>query len=82
MKTKDIKKGTRIKLSIGWEATMADNGNGYTRSVDVGAPSRRPGVVYAYDIVAAKNAKGRWEKVEHTEAQLGLKKTVAELDGL
>jgi hypothetical protein len=76
MKTNDIKKGTRVQLFNGWFGTMADNAKGNTRMVEVEGIFTETGSVYSHDIKQAKNSIGGWELVEHTPAQLKLKKQV------
>jgi hypothetical protein len=75
MKTNDIKKGTRVRMSNGWQGTMFDNAKGNTRMVRVEGIVTEIGSVYAHDIVAVM-VNNMWEKVEHTEAQLRLKTSV------
>lgn len=82
MKTNDLKKGARVRLAgTGWYATIADNKKGNVRLADVEGLYREIGSVYAHDIEWAQVFDGtqmieRWEKVEHTPAQLKLKATV------
>ena len=75
MFTNDLKKGTRVRLACGWFATLADNQKGNTRLADVEGFCREIGSVYSHDIVAAL-IDGTWQQVEHTPAQLKLKKNV------
>lgn len=75
MQTNDIKKGMRILLSQGWEGTMKDNLRGKIRMVEVEGIYTEIGSVYAHDIVGVLDvANAEWVKVEHTPAQLKLKK--------
>ncbi len=74
MKTNDIKKGTRIRLANGWNATMYDNKKGNIRMAEVEGIYTEIGSVYSHDIIAAINAEGYWEAVEHTPAQVKLAK--------
>lgn len=76
MFTNDLKKGTRVQLrGTGWYATLIDNAKGNTRMADVEGWFREMGSVYAHDIVSAL-VDGKWQPVEHTPAQLKLRKTV------
>ena len=79
MKTNDIKKGMNIKtgqLGTPVSGVMLDNQRGNTRLVDVKGSEigmfDEMGSVYAYDILMVE-VDGKWEEVEHTEAQLKLK---------
>ena len=75
MKTNDVKKGTRIQLRNGWYATMWDNMKGNTRVANVEGYVTEAGSVYAHDIVSYQDGN-EWFPVEHTPAQLKLKKQV------
>jgi hypothetical protein len=77
MKTSEIKKGMRILLSNGWYGTMMDNMRGTTRLAEVEGYYTEMGSVYSYDIVAVE-VNGQFQKVDYTEKELKLKKTVAE----
>lgn len=77
MKTSEIKKGMRILLSNGWYGTMMDNMRGTTRLAEVEGYYTEVGSVYSYDIVAVE-VNGQFQKVDYTEKELKLKKTVAE----
>lgn len=80
MKTNDIKKGMRVYLSQGWEGTMKDNLKGNRRMVEVEGIYTEIGSVYAHDILGVLDVeKGEWVKIEHTPAQLKLKKQLAEM---
>lgn len=74
MKTNEIKKGTRVLLRNGWQGTMWDNARGNTRMVEVEGFFTEIGSVYSHDIMAAKGPDGNWIPVEHTPAQLKLRK--------
>ncbi len=83
MKTNDIKKGMKIKsVQLGTPVTgiMMDNMKGNTRLVDVKGSEvglfDEMGSVYSHDITAVKNGES-WEQVEHTPAQLKLKKQLS-----
>jgi hypothetical protein len=87
VKTNDLKKGTRIQLRNGWYATIADNAKGNIRMADVEGDFREIGSVYSHDILRAylqarrdgahMDALYAWIEVEHTPAQIKLRKTVA-----
>ena len=77
MKTSEIKKGMRILLSNGWYGTMMDNMRGTTRLAEVEGFYTEMGSVYSYDIVAVE-VNGQFQKVDYTEKELKLKKSVAE----
>ena len=74
MKTNDIKRGTRIRLRNGWDGTMRDNMRGNTRLAEVEGFYTEIGSVYAHDIIAAIDAHGTWQAVQHTPAQLKLRR--------
>jgi len=87
MKTNDIKKGMNIKtgqLGSPVSGVMLDNLRGNTRLVDVKGSEvglfDEMGSVYAHDILMVE-VDGKWEEVEHTEAQLNLKKQTSTLMG-
>jgi hypothetical protein len=77
MKTNDIKKGMRVQLRNGWQGTMKDNAKGNTRMVEVEGFYTEIGSVYSHDITAVQTTQGgEWTEVEHTPAQLKLRKLV------
>jgi hypothetical protein len=91
MKTNEIKKGMVVKLRNGWYGIMADNMRGNTRMVDVDGFEREIGSVYSHDITGVRTNDTRqlgaslvnlrltellFEPVEHTPAQINLKKQV------
>ena len=83
MKTNDIKKGMNIKtgqLGSPVSGVMLDSQRGNTRLVDVKGSEvglfDEMGSVYAYDILSVE-VNGEWQEVEHTEAQLKLKKQLS-----
>ena len=79
MKTNDIKKGVRFRLMNGWYATMRDNKRGNTRMAEVEGMYTEIGSVYAHDIISAQfGEEGCWIDIEHTKAQIKLRKTVEE----
>lgn len=77
MKTNELKKGTRIKLANGWEAIIEDNMKGNTRLAKVFGFFTEIGSVYSHDIKYFRNDAGIWESVEHTPAQIKMRKQVA-----
>lgn len=94
MTTNELKKGDRVKLRNGWFATIMDNLKGNTRLADVEGYCREIGSVYSHDIeFYIPQANGRTLpfsvrcteagedpiKIEHTPAQLKLKKRVESL---
>jgi len=74
MKTNDIKKGTEVLLRNGWRAIMWDNAKGNTRMCKVFGFETEIGSVYSHDIAEVLTAPGQWAAVEHTPAQLKLRK--------
>ena len=85
MKTNDIKKGMRIKsVQLGTPVTgiMMDNMRGNTRLVDVKGTEvgmfDEIGSVYSHDIVLVE-VDGKWERVDHTDAQLKLEENIKRL---
>jgi len=81
MKTNELKKGTRVLLRNGWEADMADNLKGNTRMANVYGYCTEIGSVYSHDIVRYMTENGDWHNVEHTPAQLKLKKSIRRMFG-
>lgn len=76
MKTNDLKKGARVRLANGWFATIEDNIRGNIRMATVEGYVTEMGSVYSHDIVAVK-VDGGWVMVEHTPAQIKLRKNVS-----
>ena len=74
MKTNELKKGTRVYLRNGWEATLMDNLKGNTRLADVEGYCREMGSVYSHDIMRYMDANGNWNDVEHTDKQKACRK--------
>ena len=85
MTTNEIKKGMKIKsvqLGVPVTGIMLDNKKGNTRLVD-GKGSEvgmfdEMGSVYSHDIILVE-VDGNWVEVTHTEKQLKLKQSVANL---
>jgi hypothetical protein len=72
MKTNDLKKGMRIVLRNGWEATIEDNRKGNIRMATVEGHYTETGSIYAHDI-AAVLIDNKWVRLEYTEAQMKLR---------
>ena len=68
MKTNDIKKGMRIVLRNGWEATMEDNKRGNIRMATVEGFYTETGSIYAHDI-AGVLIDGSWVRPELSPEQ-------------
>lgn len=75
LKTNDLKKGARVRLSCGWYATLADNTRGDVRSATVEGHVTETGGIYAHDIVEAEVA-GYWIPVKHTPSQEKMRERV------
>ncbi len=69
MKTNDIKKGMRIVLRNGWEATIEDNRKGNIRMATVEGLYTEMGSIYAHDI-AGVLINDQWVRPEYTPSQL------------
>lgn len=76
MKTNELKKGVRVLLRNGWEAVIEDNLKGNTRMATVYGYCTEMGSVYSHDISMYQDSQGNWHSLEHTPAQLKLKKIV------
>ena len=74
-KTNDLKKGVRVQLANGWFGTVADNLKGNRRDVTVEGFFTETGSVYSHDIVLAL-IDGAWIAVEHTPAQVKMRRAV------
>ncbi len=79
MTTNQIKKGTTVRLNhLGPIVTgkILDSVKGNIRFALVNGSEAglfdEAGSVYSYNIISAKNDKGEWEMVEHTDKQLKL----------
>ena len=79
MKTNELKKGTRVLLRNGWEAILEDNLKGNIRYAKVFGYVTEIGSVYSHDIMKAILPNGEHVFIEHTPAQLKLRKTVENL---
>jgi len=80
VKTNELKKGTRIRLANGWEATLVDNARGDIRTADVEGYFRETGSVYSHDIAFAQ-IDGQWVAVGHTPSQEKMRRKVADWEG-
>lgn len=70
MKTNDFKKGVRVKLRNGWEATIKDNQRGNIRMCEVYGIYTEMGSVYSHDIVSYQDSEGKWNTdIEYTKSQ-------------
>ncbi len=91
IKTNELKKGDWVVLANGWIAEVWDNKKGDTRVCDVYGFEHEAGSVYSHDIVAKIGVlrdMGRidlrpmytetYAIIEHTPAQLKLKKLVTD----
>ena len=85
MTTNEIKKGMKIKsvqLGVPCTGIMMDNKKGNTRLVDVKGSEigmfDEMGSVYSHDIILVE-VDDKWVEVEHTEKQLKLKKSLANM---
>ncbi len=85
MTTNEIKKGMRIKsvqLGVPVTGIMMDNLKGNTRLVDVKGSEvgmfDEMGSVYSHDIIVVE-VDGNWVDVTHTEKQLNLKQSLANI---
>lgn len=75
VKTNDIKKGMRVKLSNGWYATIQDNAKGNARLATVEGFVTETGSVYAHDIMEV-NMADSWVTISHTPQQEKMRQTV------
>lgn len=53
-----------------WEADLLDNVKGGIRFAKVYGWEEEMGSVYSFDIICWKDAKGNWNRVEHTPKEL------------
>lgn len=72
MKTNDLKRGSRVLLTNGWEADIMDNMKGQTRLARVFGFETEIGSVYSHDIKSVKIGD-EWFPIEHTDTQVKLK---------
>ena len=85
MTTNEIKKGMKIKsvqLGVPCSGIMLDNLKGNTRLVDVKGSEvgmfDEMGSIYSHDIIVVE-VDGNWVDVTHTEKQLNLKQSLANI---
>ena len=91
IKTNDLKKGDFIIQRNNWKGIIADNMKGNTRMAKVFGNFTEIGSVYSHDIIGYQKADyvssnfsetekidsiHVWNAIEHTKAQLDLKKKV------
>lgn len=76
MKTNDIKKGMRVVLRNGWEATIEDNKRGNIRMATVEGFYTEMGSIYAHDI-AGVLIDNQWQRPEYTPDQLKLRASMS-----
>ena len=82
MKIDDLKKGTRVKQSNGWEATLLDSKKGTIRNAEVYGICTEAGSIYSHNIVAYKGANGDWHNdMEYSQSQQKCKEMNAALFG-
>jgi len=75
MLTKEIKKGTKVKLRNGWEAKTLESARKTTCLCEVYGFVTECGSVYSHDIVAVLDENDHWAPVtEYTPGQLKCKK--------
>lgn len=77
IKTNDLKKGTRVQLTNGWYATIADNLRGNTRLATVEGYVTELGSIYSHDIARAEVANN-WVTVGHTKQQEVLRNRITQ----
>ena len=77
MLTNELKKGDKIRLRNGWNATIEDNLKGNTRLCTVYGFFTEMGSVYSHDIMWKQNGDGSATPIEHTPAQLKCKQRCA-----
>lgn len=75
MRTNELKKGTRVRLRNGWFATIEDNLRGNIRMATVEGYFTEMGSIYSHDILTGC-IDGEWVSIDHTPAQLKLRKKV------
>lgn len=78
--TNELKKGDRVTLRCGWNATMEDNKKGNIRMATVEGIYTEMGSIYMHDVVLAEK-NGETLRVVATPSQKKLKKTVSAIWG-
>jgi hypothetical protein len=82
MKTNDLKKGARVRLSSGWYATLMDNKKGNIRLAEVEGRVTEIGSIYSHDIVEYRDSSCYWHSdIEYTKDQLNCKAANDEIFG-
>ena len=79
MKTNDLKKGDRVRLHNGWNATIEDNLKGNTRMATVEGFVTEMGSIYSHDIKVflPKDIKDTFEiDIELTPKQIKFRDTL------
>jgi hypothetical protein len=79
MKTNDLKKGDRVQLHNGWNATIEDNRKGNTRMATVEGYVTEMGSIYSHDIKVffPKDIKDTFEiDIELTPKQTKFRDTI------
>ena len=80
MKSNDVKKGTKLRTTAGFDGEMFDNKRGNTRTVKVaGLFGESIGSTYVWDIAYVYNEDGEPEEIELTESQKKTRATVKAL---
>jgi hypothetical protein len=74
--TNELKKGTRVKLSNGWKATLEDSKRSNIRLATVEGIFTEIGSIYAHDINLAILPNGEIAKVQLTPQQINFKKSL------
>ena len=78
MKTNDLKRGSRVLLTNGWQADIMDNMKGQTRMARVYGDYTEMGSVYSHDIKSVKIGD-EWFPIEHTDTQVKLKEQLTKI---
>lgn len=76
--TNELKKGDRVTLKCGWQATLEDNKKGNIRLATVEGVVTEMGSIYAHDILLAQK-DGQAYIVKPTDAQKKQMKTIGAL---
>lgn len=70
MTTNELKKGCRIRLENGWEATIEDNKKGNIRMATVEGFVTEMGSIYSHDIKSYQDSDGVWySDLSYTKSQ-------------
>jgi hypothetical protein len=80
MFSKDLKKGDRVLLKNGWEATIKGSARGTTTLCEVYGFETELGSVYTHDIDARQIAPGLWVRdIELTKSQIACQKMASSM---